>query len=173
MENQIHPAIANALEAQAAQVRENTDLIVCAFLKRWGDGIFADELTKKANNPAKPLILIVDWMTAKTEIATYCLEKAGFLATTAHQGRIMLAKVHVLQPSLIVTGLNTLHFYPPAYAWALVNAGKPDGIPMIFVTAAGGWRYRLEIPESPRVRIQGYGAGNKSLAANAQELIQM
>ena len=91
--------------------------------------------------------------------------------STAHTGRVMMAKAHILRPSLIISGLNVLHFYPPSYAWALVNVAQTDAIPMLFVTGAGKWRYPLEVPRSPKSRVLDKCVVRNNLLKNLRELL--
>ena len=147
-----HQVLTEVLQANAASVQEDTDRIVRDFLRQWGDDVCAEDLARINANPEKPIVLVVDCVFEKCELIKFILEdKMGLLVCTAHTGRVMLAKIQVLEPYLIVTGLNTLHFYPPSYAWAVVNAERIDGIPMVFATGASEYRYPREIPKGSKV----------------------
>ncbi len=144
-----HPVLREILAAEHLRVKREVHQVVEDFFKRWGDDIFADE----PKDPGRPLVLAVDHCRFKLEYLAHFLGKEGYRVSVARSGRVMLAKIAALKPRIIVTGLNVLHFYPPAYAWMLANLESEDAIPMLFVTGASARRIPQEIPKSARARV--------------------
>ena len=168
----IPPVLADVLKAEAARVQRNTERIVRRFLNRWGYDIFDEDKAALASSPTKPLILVVDLSVDVCELHKMGLEKAGYLVATTQSGRVMLAKNQVLRPCLIVTGINVLHFYPPAYAWMIANLERADAVPMLFVTAASGWRIPREVPKSPKARTISKPTDFKELLRNVEDMLE-
>lgn len=81
------------------------------------------------------------------------LGPSGFKVVGATHGSELLAQVRSRRPALIISGLNIIEKYLPAYKWALQNAYAENGVPMLFITAASGCRVQREIPKTPRVRV--------------------
>jgi CheY-like chemotaxis protein len=158
------------LRVEHLRVQREVDRVVDDFLKRWGADIFADEEARRRCGSEKPLVLVVDHDTNVLDFHKHFLDKEGYAVSLARSGRVMLAKIRVLKPRLIVTGLNVLHFYPPAYAWMLANLESPNWIPMLFVTAASPRRIPQEIPRSSRARVLGKPTIVEQLLKHAREL---
>ncbi len=161
-----NPVLEEILAAEHLRVRREVDQVVEDFFKRWGADIFADEL----EDPRRPLVLAVDHCRFKLEYIEHYLRKEGYRVSLARSGRVMLAKIAALKPRIIVTGLNVLHFYPPAYSWMLVNLEREDAIPTLFVTGASERRIPQEIPRSSRARVLLLPSAGEDLLKLAREL---
>lgn len=100
-------------------------------------------------------------------------EKEGYGFSVAQSGRIMLAKVRLLRPDLIVTGLNVLYGHPPAFRWMLENVGQPDGIPVLLITAALDCHIPDPFRNSPRTRCLQKPILPPAILKNAAELLAL
>jgi len=99
------------------------------------------------------------------------LGSIGFKVIGATHGSELLAQVRSQRPDLIISGLNIIEDYLPAYRWALQNAFDVNGVPMLFITAASGGRVQREIPKSPRVRVLSKPCGLGLLERIVKELV--
>lgn len=99
------------------------------------------------------------------------LGSSGFKVVGATHGSELLAQVRSRRPALIISGLNIIEGYLPAYRWALQNAYDEKGVPMLFITAAAGGRVQREIPKTPRVRVLTKPCGLELLEKVVSELV--
>lgn len=113
---------------------------------------FADELSERWSPDVKPHVLALEWRPLLLGMYRSWFEKEGYGFSVAQSGRIMLAKVRLLRPDLIVTGLNVLHGHPPAYRWLLKNLERPDGVPVLLITAALECHVPEQFLRCPRAR---------------------
>lgn len=158
--------------AESRVAERHVDRVVADFIKSWGKHGLPEQSPPPAD-AAKPLILVVDCYPELLDLYRTFLEHKGFRVSTTLSARIMLVKARLLKPSMIVSGLNVLHGYPPAYWWMLTNLAKRDGIPVLFATAAYTARIQREIPFSMRARVLKKPFHFRDLERDTQKLLAL
>jgi DNA-binding response OmpR family regulator len=112
-----HPALEAAL---SSELLENGPALKAEFEQRLAD--------------RRPLVLAADPSPELREIYAAVLEKEPFQLSVTGDGRGLLAKVRLLQPSVVIASLQALASCPPCVDWVVSNLKSPRPIPVLFIT---------------------------------------
>jgi CheY-like chemotaxis protein len=134
---------------------------------------FASELFAREGPDVRPHVLALEWRPFLLGMYRGWFEKEGYGYSAAQSGRIMLAKARLLRPDLIVTGLNVLYGHPPAYRWMMENLERPDGVPVLLITAAIECQVPDQFRRCPRARYLQKPIFPPAILKSAAELLAL
>ncbi len=165
--------IEELVQAESRSAEREVDRLVADFVEIWGPNCWPEQRQIPAPDVSKPLILVVDSTRELLEIYESVFKPKGYRVTSAWTGKMMLIKNRMLRPQLIVSALNVLRCYPPAYRWMLTNLARHDGVPVLFATAANTHRIQMEIPFSTRARVLQKPFTAKLMLESARKLFDL
>jgi CheY-like chemotaxis protein len=147
-----HGFIRRYLQDQTTPLQQQVQALADRYLAKHRQSL-NEELARRTHDQ-RPLVLYCDLYPDSLEFVKTILERQPYQVSTVDNAGDMLAKVHILQPRIIITGMMVLGTCELAAPWIQANLQSARPIPILFMTAAP--RTRLAGLVSPELPAHGY-----------------
>jgi CheY-like chemotaxis protein len=147
-----HGFIRRYLQDQTTPLQQQVQALADRYLAKHRQSL-NEELARRTHDQ-RPLVLYCDLSPEILELVTEMLEEQPYQVSTVDDAGDMLAKIHLLQPRLIMTGKLVLGTCLHAVPWLKANLQSARPIPVLFTTLESRTRLAGLIP--PELPAQGY-----------------